>query len=122
MSQQGDPPPTFDYSDLPQPKRARHFATLAGRISLYAIVLQILWASILIPWYAVGVMEIIGSPPWKQRYLVLLLLWPAFIGITFGILSVKTAGISRRNTAGAIGLSFWIIFVVCIILHARFSH
>lgn len=108
---------TLDYSNSRIPNKLGKHAFLAGRISLYAIVVQILWGSIVVPWYFVAVMELIGTPLSKRWCWAFFLSWPTFVGLAFAIYSVKSTGFIRRNAAGIVGLLFSFVVAIWVIIN-----
>jgi hypothetical protein len=107
---QHDQPLPLDYSNLHPPSRTPKFAFLAGRISLYAIIVQIVWT------LAIPTILFLAwcTPPSEQSRWVFVVLWPSFVALVFGGYSMVMAGFNRRNIPGMIDLFLAIVIIIVV--------
>ncbi|MGD0540804.1 MAG: hypothetical protein ABSB33_04720, partial [Tepidisphaeraceae bacterium] len=114
-----DQPVALDYSNLRLPPGPGKFAYVAGRISVYIVIVQVLWALAIIPFLMLFGWKII---PTSEQWLCLFLLaWPALVGLAFGAYSVRTAGFNRRNIPGIVGFTFGLVVLLWIIVEVSFG-
>jgi hypothetical protein len=96
---------TLNYGRLRPPKPIKETALFVGRLSVYLIIIQIIFVVFLILAPFFFVMFAWGSPPGTQWLWLLLLLCPTILALGCGSYSVAKAGFNPRNLPGIIGVS-----------------
>ena len=93
----------LDYSGLRRPLTLRRFA---GKLSLYAAVVQVIWVVLLLPIGVFISVFIWKTPPPAQWLWLCFIAWPSVVALVFGVYSLRVSGFNRTNVPGVIGLIF----------------
>jgi hypothetical protein len=95
------------YPQLPPSKLQR----CAGKLSLYAAIIQIFWAVASVPFLLFAW----KMPPSELWLWLCFIAWPSVVALVFGVYSLRVSGFNRTNVPGVIGLIFSGIVVLVMV-------